>query len=73
MAVFTPRSRVTGLESDAVAQEPEPTPQALSDGILVVGISSKGQTRDFRRTNKIPPSLRTHILLMRAMFAFVQI
>ena len=42
MAVFTPHSRVTGLELDKNTQESEPTPQALSDGILVVGISSKG-------------------------------
>ena len=33
---------MTGLESDADSQRSEPTPQALSDGILVVGISSKG-------------------------------
>ena len=30
------------MESDKNTQEAEPTPQALSDGILVVGISSKG-------------------------------
>ena len=34
---------MTGLESDAHTQESEPTPQALADGILVVGISSKGE------------------------------
>ena len=34
------------MELDKNTQESEPTPQALSDGILVVGISSKGP-RDF--------------------------
>ena len=51
---------MTGLESDAHSQESEPTPQALSDGILVVGISSKRQRRDFRRTNKIPQNACAH-------------
>ena len=53
MAGFTPHSRVTGLELDKNTQESEPTPQALSDGILVVGISSKGPPDFFRGTNKI--------------------
>ena len=53
MAMFTPRSRVTGLESDKVEQESEPTPQTLSDGVLVVGISSKGPRDFFGGTSKI--------------------
>ena len=56
MVSFTPRSRVTGLESDAHTQESEPTPQALSDDILVVGISSKGEREPKTGTNKIRPS-----------------
>ena len=56
MAVFTPHSRVTGLESDDATQESEPTPQALSDGILVVGISSKGEREPKTGTGKIQPS-----------------
>ena len=56
MVSFTPRSRVTGLESDAHTQESEPTPQALSDGILVVGISSKGEREPKTGTNKIRPT-----------------
>ena len=44
------------MESDAHTQESEPTPQALSDGILVVGISSKGEREPKTGTNKIRPN-----------------
>ena len=47
VVIFTPRSRVAGLESDVVAQGSETTQQALSDGVLVVGISSKGEGEMF--------------------------
>ena len=44
---------MAGLELRVLEQGSEPTHQALSDGILVAGISSKGPLDFFRGTNKI--------------------
>ena len=51
--IFTPRSRVAGLELHVAKQGSEPTHQALSDGILVAGISSKGPLDFLRGASKI--------------------